>query len=500
MYLKHAENTLTDFEKKKVWHSKLAKISCPENKTRTVALLDYWSQLVLHMFQPIIDSVESKLSNSFMYDQDAGRLRVKGFTLTDKPVSLDGKDFTDRFHFGLQRIVMNNIIDDPSIVKWFFHILRGRGFKVNKLPKLVFYKIGQPMGANGSFQLANLTHCLFAIWCCQKATKQRRGSAPTVQELMKFTAVCGDDIVFKYKYHANFYQNQMQAIGVEFSSSKGFVSFGKIKVAEFCKRTYLNGVVVNGYSPRPASNFSNNDKHVFSFKTAYELTDEEVMNVVHETKPSRRYNVLQLLNLYSVFTKGARGLYEPGPKCELVLDMIDHLELGKASTKVLAFDFLFRFSILKEVQQRCFFFASPDRVNYPELKRLSLNGFFDFTTYQTYSIISKRDTSDPLVGTISEMQTIADPFKKNESLLKPIGFVKAKILTTEPLKMNIDFKMYQRYTFEGILDPYKGTMLEREVQLSFLTRTIENKRFDEVRFWFTKAAKRCLDVGLYDFS
>jgi hypothetical protein len=497
-YLKIAENTLSDFEKNNSWHSKLVKIPCPENKTRTVAILDYWSQLVLKMFLPIIDRAENQIMNSFMFDQDSGRERVKDFTLNRNPVSLDGKDFTDRFHFKLQEIVMRNLVEEQDAVRWFFHILRGRGFVTKTNQRLTWYKIGQPMGANCSFQLANLTHCLFAIWCCEKATIERHGKSEPLSEIMKLTAVCGDDIVFAYKYHAEHYRKKMQAIGLQFSESKGYVSKDGIKIAEFCKRTYLAGENISGFSPRPASNFMNNDKHVFSINRAYELTDEQVYQIVDNLKPKRSKNIIELKNLYNIFHNGISALYTDVKLCETALQAKDHIERGRRSTKELEFNLLLKYLILKEVQQRAFYLNDPMRRI--DVKKMSLHGFVDYRTYQTYEHIVNMD--DPLLGTISDAHIVADPDNSANTLLNPLGQVKAERSARANNFTAGKLLVYSDYDIYSLLAPFKNTMLEKEVNLDFLQRNSDfsSKHYNSVRFWFARTTKDCLDMGRYDLG
>jgi hypothetical protein len=108
----------------------LARIPDSGFKTRMVAIVDFWSQLVLEPFRSIVQStIETKFSNTdFRKDQNLGVTKMKEFTQrcldgeiimrNGKTITLDIKylkcydisSWTDRFHRDLQKVVVKKSI------------------------------------------------------------------------------------------------------------------------------------------------------------------------------------------------------------------------------------------------------------------------------------------------------------------------------------------------------------------------------------------------------
>jgi hypothetical protein len=270
-------------------HSRLLVIPDPENKVRIAACVDYFSQMMFYPVENLCNRVEALVPNSFMFNQDGGRERARMFTINGNPYSLDASSFTDRFPMDVQCKVLE-CLTNKEFTSEFRALMVNRDFKVprSKEGKTVRYNAGQPMGAHGSFQLANLTHALFALWIVSNGSHS--------DEWQTSSAVVGDDIVFRYDGDGESYHEKMTHLGVEFSVMKGFRSGSREdKVAEFCKRLYLNGKSVSAFSPRPALNYARDYKHISSFIENCKLDQSQTISVVNETNKSRKSEVTDLL-------------------------------------------------------------------------------------------------------------------------------------------------------------------------------------------------------------
>lgn len=284
-------------------HSKIICTPTPENKQRVVAMVDYFTQVTLAPLRQALDNAERKVPNSYMFDQDKGRKLASEFTRDSSPVSLDGSDFTDRFPLEVQGCVLKHMFSE-TFSQDIRKLMTNRAFKVQNVNRPIFYSIGQPMGMNCSFQLANISHALFAIWC---STYTQREEDPTA-----ISAVVGDDIVFKYENDAQIYKTKMTFLGMKFSEFKGFESTSEIRIAEFCKHLYLNATQINGLSPRPFLNLARDYKHIISVIKHSQLNELSATPYVIFAIPKKyRDSAFDLLVLTKLFTLGIDALYSP---------------------------------------------------------------------------------------------------------------------------------------------------------------------------------------------
>lgn len=316
---------------KETCHSRIAIMPNSENKSRIVAIVDYFSQTLLGSLVPVLDELEGKLPNSYMFDQDKGRECARLFTLTGNPVSCDASDFTDRLPYQLQQIVLKHLLKDDELARSYISVLRSRGFKAPGFNKRIWYGAGQPMGANGSFQLANATHALIAMFCSYKT----RNRINTIEKLATMSCVVGDDIVFKYNKCAVFYKAMCKEISLPLSETKGFTSAPNVKVAEFCKRTYCNGKLVSGLSPRPTLNFINDYKHVFSFLQNTGMDATKLNQVLDRLHPRYKDDVNDLIiatEFYKVGDITSNSKFSPSETMQQVIDdfgqFTEHTRIG----------------------------------------------------------------------------------------------------------------------------------------------------------------------------
>jgi hypothetical protein len=125
---------------------KITVVEDKEGKDRVIAILDYWSQLVL---KPLHDGLMSKiksLSQDGTYDQVGV---IERLNKSGSYYSMDLTSATDRLPSDLQRRLLSKILKSDDKANDYMKILKGFPF-TTKDNRIINYSVGQPMGAYGS--------------------------------------------------------------------------------------------------------------------------------------------------------------------------------------------------------------------------------------------------------------------------------------------------------------------------------------------------------------
>lgn len=157
---KSKESILSILNKKNITLRKLTSIPDKGHKSRVIAIVDYWFQIIYKGLEQDIVRILLELYpvNCDIFDQSRGFSKL----LTNiKPgfKSYDCSNWTDRFRIELQMIVMN-ILYGKDISNAWYHSAAKCKWKVKNSSLYVTYEAGQGMGTHGSFQIASLTSCL----------------------------------------------------------------------------------------------------------------------------------------------------------------------------------------------------------------------------------------------------------------------------------------------------------------------------------------------------
>lgn len=221
---------------------KVSIVHDPELKERPIAMLDYYSQLLL---KPIHDELLKKLKKfktDRTFTQDPFHKWKKSHG--SKFWSLDLSSATDRFPISLQEKLLGVIFNDTEKARLWREILVDRDYKLPN-GQQIRYSVGQPMGAYSSWTAFTLTHHLVVHWSAH---------------LCGYTdfdnyILLGDDIVIRDNKVAQKYITIMTRLGVDISTAKTHVSFNTY---EFAKRWIHHGVEISGIPLRGlASNWGN---------------------------------------------------------------------------------------------------------------------------------------------------------------------------------------------------------------------------------------------------
>lgn len=220
-------------------------------KTRTVAIVDFWSQLILEPLRSLVQSmIEIEFGKTdFRKDQDLGVAQMEDLIeqcLRGDVIEYDGEtikldikylksydisSWTERFHRDLQKIVMRNLTSPRLAEAWaqltvhcdWYHVASGLTIK---------YGQGQAMGTNGSFDIATLTDHYFIDFIINEAIYGKVGDDLWILDPK-------DKIPDAYR---------KINLPINISKSKG--SSAGHSYMEFCSRTFLDSNDVSRISPR----------------------------------------------------------------------------------------------------------------------------------------------------------------------------------------------------------------------------------------------------------
>lgn len=226
---------------------RLAGLDEPAGKVRVVAMVDIFTQWVLHPLHEALFSLLRKIPTDGTFDQ----LKPIHRLLRRKPqgpfYSYDLSAATDRLPLQIQKALLSPILTSWGAELW-GTLLVGRPYyilhkdAIADLPDIgrgdlrsVEYATGQPMGAYSSWAMLAFTHHAIVQWAALRAGVITCGST-----WFSDYALLGDDIVIANKLVADEYARLMAALGVEIGLHKSLISVRGLAL-EFAKRFFLNG-------------------------------------------------------------------------------------------------------------------------------------------------------------------------------------------------------------------------------------------------------------------
>jgi len=236
---------------------KLVTIPDTGMKTRIVAIVDFWTQLVLEPVRDHVQMVIQKLykDTDFRMDQNQGvnsmvefqkrclaKNKIGQHELDIQSLKFyDISSWTDRFHRDLQKVVMVKLFS-PRLAQAWSQLTVHCAWQVKDTNRTVKYGQGQGMGTNGSFDIATLTDHLFINFLYEK-----KCSIPDINKWNAYGKV-GDDLwIYDPEGLIPIYYEKIN-LPINMSKSKEFCKLGS--VAEFCSRTFINGLEASRISPR----------------------------------------------------------------------------------------------------------------------------------------------------------------------------------------------------------------------------------------------------------
>lgn len=218
--------------------SKLAFLPEGGGKTRTIAMVDYWSQTALLTLHQALMKLLRKMSTDGTYNQTVIAEKVKQWTAEGKPqYSFDLTTATDRFPVFLQGIVLSRLIGNKQAYHWML-LLRDRTF--SSAIGDVQYSIGQPMGMYSSWAAFAVTHHALVEYCAFK------------ERIFPFRdyVILGDDVSIANDKVAARYRDILDQLKVPLSIAKSVVPEDQSPpAAEIAKRLFVSGKEISPLPP-----------------------------------------------------------------------------------------------------------------------------------------------------------------------------------------------------------------------------------------------------------
>jgi hypothetical protein len=234
---------------KNSWEGGIGQLAFKEEaagKLRAFALVDVWTQSLLHPLHQALFDLLRLIPNDATFDQDASVARsVDKASHSGAAFSFDLSAATDRLPLSLQAALLNKFLGNNLGSLW-AEILVGREYSIPEKSRenytinvdTVRYAVGQPMGALSSWAMLAITHHFLVQYASMKCG--RRGWELGYE-------ILGDDLVIFDKELADSYLEVVRGIGVEINLSKS-ISSPKLPVFEFAKRTVTGSIHVSGVS------------------------------------------------------------------------------------------------------------------------------------------------------------------------------------------------------------------------------------------------------------
>jgi hypothetical protein len=224
-------------------HSKLTQFPEKAGKTRTIAVIDYYSQRCLKpLHKGVMNILASLVSDGTYSHQNVGKFAQQKTKEKSYIFCADLTAFTDRFPAQIQRVLLDELVKDSDLSQAFWTLLAERTFTVAWSGEQVTYQCGQPMGAYASWPLCSLAHHLLVEYSANLAgIKSSKSSYRLI----------GDDVIITDRKIAQNYVKIIQSLGIEINYSKTVESTDSSDYsgAEVAKQLYLNGICLSPITP-----------------------------------------------------------------------------------------------------------------------------------------------------------------------------------------------------------------------------------------------------------
>jgi len=231
----------------------------PAGKVRVFAMVDAWTQWLLHPLHIWLFKLLRAIPQDGTFDQMSPILRLQS-KWAGKPKglfsSIDLSAATDRLPISLQvsvlKVLLKDLVpDSQQFAEAWKDLLIKRKYSTGLTPKNsnkseftipgdiaehVMYSVGQPMGALSSWAMLAITHHAMM----QFSAHQCGGK----MEWFEDYAVLGDDGVIKGSNQTSKYRQLLQLIGVKAGLAKSILSKNKF-VIEFAKKFFVDYTTAN---------------------------------------------------------------------------------------------------------------------------------------------------------------------------------------------------------------------------------------------------------------
>lgn len=277
---------------------KLTSIPDSGHKSRVIAIVDYWFQIIYKGLEQDIVKILMKLypDNCDIFDQSRGFSKLKQKINPDFK-SYDCSNWTDRFRIELQEIVIKELYGEDIYKAWVNSAAKCK-WKVKNTSHSVTYAAGQGMGTHGSFQIASLTSCLLMDFIYETHYKDKPSD-------FKIWSQVGDDMFCHDPDGVVLKVYELLDIPINLKKSK--ISSKENLLAEYISRNINHGQDVSRISARVCHSFGINLLNITSLYTHIlercEIFDWELFLqriFLNPDTSKRRYKDHIIINLWKI--------------------------------------------------------------------------------------------------------------------------------------------------------------------------------------------------------
>lgn len=231
------------YDGKTLIHSKLTQFPEKAGKTRTIAIVDYYSQRCLRpLHKGLMRLLKSLVSDGTYSHSNVGKYAEQ--QTKDKTFigCADLTSATDRFPATIQKVLLFELLKNDELAAGLWTLLAERSFTVAWSGEIVTYSCGQPMGCYASWPLFALAHHLVIAYSAYKAG---------VSDAKSKYRLIGDDVIINDENLWTSYKQIMIALGLTINAGKTVISpkASEFSAAEVAKQLYLNGTCITPLTP-----------------------------------------------------------------------------------------------------------------------------------------------------------------------------------------------------------------------------------------------------------
>jgi hypothetical protein len=231
---------------------KLVAIPDKANKSRVIAICDFWTQSILSSIENIIIHITEKLYGNqiayFSHEEGWKDIMNQPPEVQEQLVSLDATSWTENFPASYQYIVMVSIFGQKLANAWKV-LAVDCSWSIPGLKRTIKFNKGQGMGTKASFAIAQLTNLVFIEHQFQELYGLEYGSY--------YLKKVGDDEVIQDPQLK--FVDAYNSIGVPINMSKSKFKTSNGNFIEFVSRNSWNNLDYSVISPSLISKYLRND-------------------------------------------------------------------------------------------------------------------------------------------------------------------------------------------------------------------------------------------------
>lgn len=218
---------------------KLSSVPDSGNKSRTIAICDFWTQSLLVPLERTVIGLTRKVynDNCAFFSHSEGWRKINEFPHPERLVSLDASDWTDNLPSSLQYTVVKILLGQKIADAW-KALAVSCPWYLGKTSQTIKYGKGQGMGTKGSFAIAQLTNLIFIEHCLTK--NYPNADSPFFIEV-------GDDMVIEDPDHKMAREFELIGVPINLSKTKQRTKLGSF--VEFVSRNAWEGHDMSLISP-----------------------------------------------------------------------------------------------------------------------------------------------------------------------------------------------------------------------------------------------------------